>query len=101
MTRSNNSGKTRHFKTAKENPTIFQGKNARRHIYNRMRRKQNNFGEKYGNGKIITEKPNNMKKVLQELEEGPKAKIRLDSLKTLLKREPKWKMANYDGIHGH
>ena len=43
---------------AKKNFTSKKGKNAQRHINNRMQSKQNKFGAKYGNRKIITEKSN-------------------------------------------
>ena len=46
-----------------------------------MKRKQNNFGAKYGNGWI-----SNMEKALEELEEGPKAKIHLEKPRTILKK---------------
>ena len=51
-----------------------------------MRGKQDNSRTKYRNGEIITEKTewiNNMEKELQGLENGPKAKLHVDKLRTL------------------
>ena len=55
---SNNSDKTGHSKTKKENSTSKYVENAQKLTNNQMQRKQNNFGAKYGNGENITEKPN-------------------------------------------
>ena len=53
-----------------------------------MTRKQNNFGTRYGNEENITEKLNESAiwKKLEDLEEGPTAKIHLDLLGTTLKK---------------
>ena len=61
-----------------------------------MKRKQNNFGAKYGNEENITEKSksfpscslNKMENELELLEEGPKAKIHIDSLRGTLQKVP-------------
>ena len=37
---------------------------------------------------------------LEGLEEGPKAEINIDLLKTTLKRIPNWKTPGHDGIPG-
>ena len=54
-TGSNNTDKTGHSKTTKENSTGNSVKNARRYTNNWMQRKQNNFAVRYGNGKNIIE----------------------------------------------
>ena len=41
-----------------------------------------------------------MKKELQELKEGPKANIHLDSIRATLRKVPNWKTPSHDGIHG-
>ena len=41
-----------------------------------------------------------MGKELEGLEEGPKVKIHVDSLRTKLKKIPNWKTPGHDGIHG-
>ena len=56
------------------------GENASRQTYNWMTRKQNNYGAKYGDEKIITEKLNGSTTWQKELE-GPRARIYLDSLR--------------------
>ena len=43
----------------------------------------------------------NMEKYLQGLEEGPKEKIQLDSLRATLKKAPNWKTPGHNGIHGY
>ena len=45
-------------KQGKKIPTSKLGVNVLTHTYNRIIRKQNNFGAKYGNERNITEKPN-------------------------------------------
>ena len=47
-----------------------------------------------------TEWINNIKRELDGLEEGPKIEIRVDLLKTTLKRISNWKAPGHDGIHG-
>ena len=42
---------------------------------------------------------NNITRELNGLEEGPKAEIHIDSLKTTLKRISNWKTPGHDGIH--
>ena len=42
----------------------------------------------------------NMGKELERLEEGPKAKIHIDSVRTTLKEIPNWKTPDHDSIHG-
>ena len=42
---------------------------------------------------------NNMEKELQGLEESPKMKIHLNSLRATLKKVPNWKTLGHDGIH--
>ena len=42
----------------------------------------------------------NIKRELEELEEGPKMEIHIDLLKTTLKRISNWKEPGHDGIHG-
>ena len=52
-------------------------------------RKQNNFGAKYGNEENRkAEWMYNIEKELEGLEESPKAKIHLDSLRATLKKVP-------------
>ena len=41
------------------------------------------------------------KKELQVLEEEPKVKIRVDSLRAKLKKVPNWKTPGHDGIHDY
>ena len=67
-----------------------------------MPKKLNDFGRKYGNQKLNknTEWINNIKRELEGLEEGPKAEIHIDLLKTALKRISNCKTPGYDGIHG-
>ena len=43
---------------------------------------------------------NNITSELEGLEEGPKAEIHIDLLKTISKRIPNWKTPGYDGFHG-
>ena len=43
---------------------------------------------------------NNIARELEELEEGPRADIHIDLLKTTQKGIPNWKMPGHDGIHG-
>ena len=43
---------------------------------------------------------NNITRELEGPEEGCKAKIYIDLLKTTLKRKPNWKTPGHDGIHG-
>ena len=42
-----------------------------------------------------------MGKEIERLEEEPKAKINIDSLRATLKKVPNWKMLGHDGIHGY
>ena len=42
---------------------------------------------------------NNMTRKLEGLEEGPKAEIHTDLLKTTLKKTSNWKTSGHDGIH--
>ena len=42
----------------------------------------------------------NMGKELERLEEGPKAKMQIDSPRTTIKKIPNWKTSVHDGIHG-
>ena len=60
-----------------------------KHTNNRMQKKPNDFGLKYGNQKKHNEKADwisNMTKELEGLEEGPKAEIYIDLHKTTLKK---------------
>ena len=60
----------------------------RKHTNNRIQKKPNDLGLKYGNQENITKKAewiNNMTKELEGLEEGLKAELHIDSLKTTLK----------------
>ena len=43
---------------------------------------------------------NDITRERERLEEGPKAEILIDLLKTTLKRIPNWKTPGHDGIHG-
>ena len=43
---------------------------------------------------------NNITRELEGLEEGPKAEIQIDLLKTTQKRIPNWKTPVHDGMHG-
>ena len=68
-----------------------------------MKRKSNNFRAKYRNRMNLKEKQNginNMEKDLQELKDGPKAKILLDSLRATIKKIPNSKTSCHDAIHG-
>ena len=58
--------------------------NVRKHAKNRMTRKQYNFRAKYRNEEL-SKSINNMG---EELEEGPKAKIQLNSLRATLQKVP-------------
>ena len=71
------------------------------HTNNWMTRRQNNFEAKYGNGKNITEKLNNLGKELEDLEERLKRKIHLDLCRATLKKEPNQKSSGHDCIYGH
>ena len=42
----------------------------------------------------------NIRRELERLEEGPKAEIHIDLLKTTQKRIPNWKKPGHDGIYG-
>ena len=67
-----------------------------------MPKKKNHFGLKYGNknhNKRV-EWVNNITRELKGLEEGPKAEIQIDLLKTTLKGILNWKTPGHDGIHG-
>ena len=59
-----------------------------KHTNNRMQKKPNDFRLKYGNQKHNekAEWINNMTRELEGLEEGPKAEIHIDLLKTTLKK---------------
>ena len=46
------------------------------------------------------ERINNMTRAQEGLEEGPKAEIHSDLLKTTLKKISNWKTPGHDGIHG-
>ena len=74
----------------------------RRHANNLMQGKQTIFGAKYVNVENIIAKAewiSNMGKELKELEEWPKVKLHINSLRTTLKI-PNWKTLGHDGIHG-
>ena len=74
-----------------------------KHTNNRMQKKPNDFGQKYGNQKKHNEKAewiNHITRKLEELEEGPKAEIHTDLLKTTLKKVSNWKTPGHDGMHG-
>ena len=63
----------------------------RKHTNNRMQKKPNDFGLKYGNQKkkknnIKAEWINNMTRELEGLKEGPKAEIYIDLFKTTVKK---------------
>ncbi len=65
-----------------------------------MTRTQNNSGAKFWNNENITKKSeqiSNMRKELEGIEKGMKAKTHIDSLRAKLKKVPDWKMPN---IHG-
>ena len=73
-----------------------------KHTNNRMQEKQNNFGWKYSNQKNITKKAewiSNIAKKLERLEEGSKAEMHIDLLRTALKTISNWKTPGHDGIH--
>ena len=59
-----------------------------KHTNNRMQKKPNDFGLKYGNQKHYenAEWMNNITRKLEGLEEGPKAEMHTDLLKTTLKK---------------
>ena len=68
-----------------------------------MPKKPNDFGQKYGNPKIRNERVEWIKNIARELEgfeEGPKAEIHIDLLKTTLKRIPNWKTPGHNEIRG-
>ena len=59
----------------------------RKHTNKRMQEKPNNVGQKYGNQENLTKKAewiSNVTKELEEIEEGPKAEIHIDLLRTTL-----------------
>ena len=60
----------------------------RKHSNNRMQKKPNDFGVKYGNQKHNekAEWINNITRELEGIEEGPKAEIHIDLLKMTLKK---------------
>ena len=66
-----------------------------------MLKKPTDFGLKYGNQKHNerAEWINNITRELEGVEDGPKAEIYINLLKTTLKRMPNWKMPGHDGIH--
>ena len=73
-----------------------------KHTNNLTQKIPNVSGLKYGNQKH-TEKPewiNYITRELEELEEGLKAEIHTDLLKTSLKEVSNWKTHGHDGIHG-
>ena len=76
-----------------------------KHTTNRIPKKPNDFEQKY----MATKKKkydenaewiNNITRELEGLEEGPKAEILIDLLKTTLKKIPNWKAPGPDGIYG-
>ena len=70
-----------------------------KHTNNRMQKKPNDSGLKYGNQKH-NGKAEWIKHITRELEleEGPKAEIHTDLLKTTLKKVSNWKTSDHDGI---
>ena len=67
-----------------------------------MTRKQNYFGAKYWNGGEHNRKVewiNNIKKELEGLKKGHKAKIHFDSIRAILKKELDWKTRGHDSTH--
>ena len=99
--RLKNTDKTGHSKTTKRNSTYKWGEMTRKYTNNRMQEKPNNFEQKYSNQENIIKKPNGyaiwQKKL--GLEEGPKAEMHIDLLKTTQK-QLNWKTPGHDGIHG-
>ena len=73
-----------------------------KHTNNRIPKKRNDFVLKYGNQKYDerAEWVNNITRELEGLEEGPKAEMHIDLLKTTRKRIPNWKTPGHDRIHG-
>ena len=67
-----------------------------------MRKKPNDFGQKYGNKKHNkkAEWINNITRELEGREEGPKAEMHTDLRKATLKKIPNWKTPGHNGIHG-
>ena len=75
-----------------------------KHPNNQMQKKPNDSGLKYGNQKKKkhnekAEWINHIRRELEELEEGLKAEIHTDLLKTTLKVS-NWKTPGHDGING-
>ena len=70
----------------------------RKHTNNRMQKKPNDFGLKYGNQE--NEKVEWMSNTTKELglQENPKAEIHIDLLRTTQKKS-NWKTPGHDGIH--
>ena len=90
-------------KTTKENSINNWEGVTRKHTNNRMQKKPNDFGQKYGNQKKYNENAewiNNITRELEGLEEAPKTEINIDLHKTTLKRISNWKAPGHDGIHG-
>ena len=101
--RVNNTDKTGHSKTTKENSINNWEEITRKHTSNWTQKKPNDFGRKYGNGKKGNEKTewiNNMTRELEGLEEGLKAEIHIDLLKTTLKKMSIGKTPGHYGIYG-
>ena len=92
---------TGHFKTMKENSTYNLGEMTLKNTDNQMQEKLNKFGVKYNNQENNTKAEwiSNMAKELEGLEEGLKAKIHIDLLRTALKKISNWKTSGHDRIH--
>ena len=86
--RVNNTDKTGHSKTTKENSINNLEEMTLKHTNNQMQKKPNDFRLKYGSQKHNekAEWINNMARELEGLEEGPKVEIHINLLKTTLKK---------------
>ncbi len=81
----------------------MQVENARRHTYNRMTRKQNNLGARYGNENNIIEKPNRSSKWEKSYRDSTKIQRRKYTLISSEQHSKKYqtrKSRGHDGIHG-
>ena len=89
-------------KKMKENSTNNWEEMTRERTNNRMQKKlkfwKKIWQPKENNGE--SEWLNNITKELEGFEEGPKAEIQLDLLKTTLRKISNWKTPGHDGMHG-
>ena len=88
LTKGKTIDKTGNPKTTKENSTNNWEEMTRKHTNKQMQKKPNDFGKNNGNQKHNGKAKwiNNMNKELEGPEEGPKAEIQIDLLKSTLKK---------------